>query len=148
MYKDKLGKSQSKEFTLAILTYEIGDIAKEIVYKERFGYDKQIANLEAALGDAATMVQLLNEEFGQNQIRIHIEESRVDLVSFIGILSKDLGKVAQLEERTEVVAFNLKLLYKDLYIIANSRQLDFSLVVRKGYERFLERQQEVRRGYQ
>ena len=64
MYKEELTRPQTPEFTSRILVYEVGDIVKYLIYKERFGEVGYLGNLEASCADAYTMVCLLIEQLG------------------------------------------------------------------------------------
>ena len=63
MYKEYLKVPQAPEYTARILTYEIGDINKCMIYKDRFGkgYDNE---LRIAFADSLTMLYLLGEQLG------------------------------------------------------------------------------------
>ena len=66
-YKDLFvgqGVNQPPELTARILTYEIGDIHKLMVYQERFGKSGYIGETKIALADARTMLNLLSEQLG------------------------------------------------------------------------------------
>jgi len=60
----KVGVKQTPEFTLSILTYEVGKLHQIKVYKERFGSAGFIGDETTELGDAYTMVCLLIEQKG------------------------------------------------------------------------------------
>jgi hypothetical protein len=64
MYKELLTKPQTPEFTARILSYEIGDIHRYMIYQERFGPVGYIGNLKASCADAMTMIGLLCEQLG------------------------------------------------------------------------------------
>jgi len=71
MYQDILigqGVKQTAEFTARVLTYEIGDIHKLMIYQERFGKTGYIGELKIALADARTMLNLLSEQLGYNDL--------------------------------------------------------------------------------
>lgn len=67
MYKEileKHGVAQTAEFTLSILTYEVGKLHQLKVYIERFGEAGYIGDEEIELGDVITMAKLLAEQRG------------------------------------------------------------------------------------
>ena len=67
MYKEVLEKhnvKQTPEFTLSILTYEVGKLHQFLVYKERFGKTGYTGDEEIELGDVITMARLLAEQKG------------------------------------------------------------------------------------
>ena len=57
---------QTPEFTARVLSYEIGDIHKLLIYRERFGSTGYLGDLQMACADAKTMVNLLSEQLGYN----------------------------------------------------------------------------------
>lgn len=63
MYKEWLATPQTPEFTARILSYEVGDIHKCLIYQERFGPGWE-GELRLAVADALTMVSLLAEQLG------------------------------------------------------------------------------------
>jgi len=67
MYKEileKYGIKQTPEFTLSILTYEVGKLHQLRVYMERFGKTGYIGDERVELGDIITMARLLAEQKG------------------------------------------------------------------------------------
>ena len=67
MYKEVLEKykvTQTPEFTLSILTYEVGRLHQLRVYQERFGKTGYIGDEEIELGNVITMARLLAEQKG------------------------------------------------------------------------------------
>ena len=67
MYKEILEKhnvKQAPEFTLSILTYEVGKLHQLQIYKERFGSTGYIGDEEVELSDVITMARLLAEQKG------------------------------------------------------------------------------------
>ena len=66
MYKEHLTIPQSPEFTARVLSYEVGDITKLMVYRERFGKTGYLGEMKIALADALTMVHLLIEQEGHD----------------------------------------------------------------------------------
>lgn len=69
MYKEILEKhnvEQTPEFTLSILTYEVGKLHQLKVYMERFGRTGYIGDERIELGDTITMAKLLAEQKGYN----------------------------------------------------------------------------------
>ena len=64
MYKELLTLPQSPEFTARILSYEVGDIHKLMIYAERFGSSGYIGDLKVACADTITMISLLSEQLG------------------------------------------------------------------------------------
>lgn len=62
------GVNQPPEYTARILTYEIGDIHKILIYQDRFGKAGYIGELKIALSDARTMLNLLSEQLGFNDL--------------------------------------------------------------------------------
>ena len=64
MYKEHLSVEQTPEFTARVLSYEIGDIHKLMIYKERFGECGYLGDLKMACADALTMIGLLSEQLG------------------------------------------------------------------------------------
>jgi len=71
MYKELLTVPQTPEFTARILSYEIGDIHKLMIYIERFGSAGYVGDLKIAHADALTMISLLGEQLGYD-----LEEQR------------------------------------------------------------------------
>lgn len=66
MYKELLilyEVEQTPEFTARVLSYEIGDIHKLLIYKERFGSTGYLGDLKMACADTLTMISLLSEQF-------------------------------------------------------------------------------------
>lgn len=61
---EKHSVEQTPEFTLSILTYEVGKLHQIKVYKERFGTAGFIGDEETELGDTITMARLLAEQKG------------------------------------------------------------------------------------
>ena len=64
MYKELLTVPQTPEFTLRVLTYEIGDLHKLLIYRERLGDAGYIGDTELACADALTMILLFAEQQG------------------------------------------------------------------------------------
>jgi len=67
MYKEVLegqGVDQTPEFTARVLSYEIGDIHKILIYIERFGSAGYLGDLKIACADALTMIGLFSEQQG------------------------------------------------------------------------------------
>ncbi len=67
MYIEILKKhdvGQTPEFTLSILTYEVGKLHQLKVYMERFGSTGYIGDERIELGDSLTMIGLLIEQKG------------------------------------------------------------------------------------
>lgn len=64
MYKELLSKPQSPEFTARVLSYEIGDIHKYMIYQERFGPVGYVGNLKVSCADTFIMINLLCEQLG------------------------------------------------------------------------------------
>ena len=76
MYKEILEKhsvEQTAEFTLSILTYEVGKLHQIKVYKERFGTAGFIGDEEIELGDTITMARLLAEQKGYDLPKLERE---------------------------------------------------------------------------
>ena len=76
MYKEILEKhevEQTPEFTLSILTYEVGKLHQLEVYKERFGEVGYIGDQRVELGDAITVAKLLAEQKGYNPSELEEE---------------------------------------------------------------------------
>jgi hypothetical protein len=71
MYREELTVEQLPEYTLRVLTYEIGDIHKIIIHTERLGRAGYLGEMQAASGDAMTMLNLFCE-----QENFDIEETR------------------------------------------------------------------------
>lgn len=68
-YKEILEKykvEQTPEFTARVLSYEIGDIHKLLIYKERFGSTGYLGDLKHACADTLAMIGLLSEQLGYN----------------------------------------------------------------------------------
>jgi len=57
---------QTKDFTLSILTYEVGNLHRLKVYTERFGKDRTLylGDQKIELADALTQISLLVEQYG------------------------------------------------------------------------------------
>jgi len=66
MYKEFLLVPQEPELTARVLTYEIGDIHKCMIYLERFGKTGYHGELSRALADSHLMLGLLTEQLGFN----------------------------------------------------------------------------------
>ena len=64
MLKELLTVEQSPEFTARVLSYEVGDIHKLMIYKERLGSTGYLGDLKIACADAKTMINLLSEQLG------------------------------------------------------------------------------------
>lgn len=64
MYKEHLLVPQTPEFTLRVLLYEIGSISKIMIYMELFGPSGYLGDLRAECADALTMISLLAEQLG------------------------------------------------------------------------------------
>lgn len=76
MYKEVLEKhhvKQTPEFTLSILTYEVGKLHQLFVYKIRFGEAGYIGDERMELGDVITMACLYAEQKGYNPDELKIE---------------------------------------------------------------------------
>ena len=76
MYKEVLeekGIKQTEDFTLSVLSYEIGKLHQIKVYKERFGSSGFIGDEEAELGDALTQICLLIEQKGFSIDKCRVE---------------------------------------------------------------------------
>jgi len=80
MYQEHLTVTQTAEFTARVLTYEIGDIHKLMIYKERFGPRGYLGELKIALADARTMLNLLSEQLGYTDLQ---ELDQIGLERFI-----------------------------------------------------------------
>lgn len=79
MYKELLAVPQTPEFTARILSYEIGDIHKLMIYAERFGSVGYIGDLKIAHADTLTMISLLGEQLGydlEEQRKVGLERFR------------------------------------------------------------------------
>ena len=67
MYKEVLtahGVKQTSEFTARVLSHEIGDVHKLLIYIERFGNAGYLGDLKIACADTLTMIGLLSEQLG------------------------------------------------------------------------------------
>jgi len=64
MYKELLTVPQTPEFTARVLSYEVGDIHKLMIYQERFGNCGYLGDLKIACADTLTMISLLSEQLG------------------------------------------------------------------------------------
>ena len=67
MYKEVLENNcveQTSEFTLKILTYEVGKIHQIDVYSERFGDIGYKGDRKVEVGDILTMISLYIEQLG------------------------------------------------------------------------------------
>ncbi len=76
MYKEILEKyhiEQTPEFTLSILTYEVGKLHQLKVYKERFGSVGYVGDERIELGDTITMAKLLAEQKGYDPLELEKE---------------------------------------------------------------------------
>ena len=65
MYKEileKHGVKQTPEFTARVLSYEIGDIHKILIYMERFGNTGYLGELKLACADIVTQINLFSEQ--------------------------------------------------------------------------------------
>lgn len=62
MYKELLTVPQTPEFTARVLSYEIGDIHKLMIYAKRFGSTGYLGDLKIACADTLTMISLLSEQ--------------------------------------------------------------------------------------
>ena len=73
MYKEILDKhqiGQTPEFTLSIISSEVGSLQKCRVYQERFGNHGFIAEESIAIADLMTMVGLLAEQKGLDPVSL------------------------------------------------------------------------------
>jgi len=76
MYKEVLEENQvtqTPEFTLSILTYEVGKLHQLRIYKERFGKTGFIGDEKAELGDVITMAKLYAEQRGLDPAKLEVE---------------------------------------------------------------------------
>lgn len=66
MYKELIasGLNQPPEYTARILTYEIGDIHKIMIYTDRHGRAGYVGEMKIALADSSAMLKLLTEQLG------------------------------------------------------------------------------------
>ena len=66
MYKEHLGEGvhQPPEYTARILSYEVGDIHKCMIYMDRHGRTGYVGETSVALADASAMLKLLTEQLG------------------------------------------------------------------------------------
>jgi len=76
LYKEVLEENsvkQTPDFTLSILSYEVGKLHQIKVYKERFGSTGFIGDERIELGDTITMAKLLIEQKGHNVAEVELE---------------------------------------------------------------------------
>ena len=76
MYKEVLERynvEQTLEFTLSILTYEVGKLHQLNVYSKRFGTTGFIGDTRAELGDIITMAKLYAEQKGWDPAELEKE---------------------------------------------------------------------------
>lgn len=67
MYKEVLQKhnvEQTPEFTLSVLTYEVGRLHQLLVYQERFGSSGYLGDEKIGVSDVITMAKLYAEQKG------------------------------------------------------------------------------------
>lgn len=69
MYKEMLEQmkiEQTTDFTLSILTYEVGKLHQMKIYAERFGQDRALflGDRRVEMADTIVMAKLLAEQYG------------------------------------------------------------------------------------
>ncbi|MBW2622638.1 MAG: hypothetical protein JRD68_07010 [Deltaproteobacteria bacterium] len=74
---EELTVPQSPEYALRVLLYEIGDISKCIIYKDRFGKTGYVGETKIACADAITQLKLLIEQLG-SELGFTLEECERD----------------------------------------------------------------------
>jgi len=92
MYKEVLEENQvtqTPEFTLSILTYEVGKLHQLKVYQERFGRAGYIGDERVEIGEVLTMAKLYAEQKGYNPTEL--EQEGLDRFKF------RVGEVRQAE---------------------------------------------------
>jgi hypothetical protein len=70
MWQEKVKVNQPPEYTARILSYEVGDIHKCMIYMDRHGTLGYIGETKVALADAYAMLQLLTEQLGYDNKEI------------------------------------------------------------------------------
>ncbi len=64
MYKEELTVPQPPEYTLRVLVYEVGNISKCLIYRDRFGDAGYVGETKLHCAHALTQILLLIEQLG------------------------------------------------------------------------------------
>ena len=144
---DKYEIAQTQQFTLSILTYEIGTLFKLEVYQERFGKVGLIGDFRIELSDAITQACLLVEQTDQDlQQLLRWSNAELDSEQFwykTKSLSNLIISLGNLHASIKIVP--LIELLAGLKYVCVSKSLDFDELQKEGLERFDYRISEVKK---